>query len=75
MSVRPRRLNSITAHVRKPDQLKRRHRQFLSWILIDVAHDVSLALAASARAGAPQFFQRNKIFFAITPLHGEFISD
>lgn len=75
MAIRPCRLDSITAHTGKADQLKRFRRQRLFGIFIEVAHDVCLALAARARTRPPQLFQGNKTFPAVRPFDRQFVPD
>jgi hypothetical protein len=42
---------------------------------VQLAHDVTLSLAAGARAGAAQFLQGDEILRTIVPLDGQFLAD
>ena len=75
MAIRPDRLDRITTHADEPDQLKRRRRQFLFRVFIEVAQDVRLAFAPGAWAGAAQLFQRDKTLRAVRPLDRQLVPD
>ena len=42
---------------------------------LDLAKDIGLAPARRARAGAPEFFQREVAFLAVAPHQREFLAD
>src|ERR1051325_4715852 len=72
MSVAPHRLDRVAADRLDAPQLKRRRRQPLVRSLVKLAEDVHLALAAGARAGAAQFFQRHETLAAVVPPNCQF---
>src|SRR5690349_6796630 len=75
MPVRPDRLDRITTYDHELDQDKGLRCQRLLWVLVEVAHDVRLPLAAGAGTGPAQGFERNIAFAAIAPPHGQFAAD
>src|SRR5882762_8140032 len=75
MAVAPDRLNCVATDIGDAPELKRFWRQRFVRILIDIPHDVALALASGARTTASQRLQPHKTFAAILPSDGQFVTD
>src|SRR5688572_3819707 len=75
MSVRPLRLNRVAADVGDAFEDERIRAQGFLRADVEVAHDVLLAFAPGAGAGAAQFLQRDETLRAVLPFQGQFISD
>src|SRR5882672_10174882 len=67
VAITPQRLHGIAADHRQPLELKRGGRERLVRVLVEVAHDIHLALAAGAGTMAAQFFELHKALAAIVP--------
>jgi hypothetical protein len=72
VSIRPDRLNRVSAHIDQPHQPKCIGRNWALGIFINVSHDIRFALASRARAMASQFFQRNETFALVIPFDRQF---
>lgn len=75
VAVRPKRLHGVATHHRQTREMERIRRERLVRVLVKVAHDVHLALAAGARAMAPELLQLHKTLAAIVPLDGQLVAD
>ena len=75
MSICPDWLQGITAHAAQADQLKSIGGERTLGMLVNIAQDVRLTLAAGAGAAPPQHWQWNVTLPAIIPLDGEFVPD
>lgn len=75
MAIRPLRLNRVAADVRESQQSKGFGLQRFLWPDIQIPHDVRLAFAPGAGAGAAELFERDETLCAVIPLQSEFISD
>jgi len=73
--IGPHRLDRIVADIDDAQQLEGFRPKGLLRVLIKVAHDIDLALATGARAGATELLKRHKALRAVVPLDGEFGPD
>ena len=75
MAIGPHGLQGVAAHAAQADQLKSIGGERALGLLVNIAQDVGLTLAAGAGAAPPQHWQWNVTLRTIIPLDGEFVPD